>query len=260
MNQKDISHIISAVQPDVVIHAAAVRDVLFCQSHPLFTENLNLGATAFIPKIRQYRFHTIFISAAEVYSGNTGMFFTEDIIPQPSNVYGMTKIRAEDILRESWPSWTILRLGALYGLNNGARASFIDRWMQSLVRKERMKLVADRFFTPLYVEDVPQIVRFAIETYKDNAVYHIAGPDRVSPYSFGLRLAKHFGYDENLVQPDTMEHHPDEKILGKDVSLGSLRLTKDFGLTPRSVTSAFKLLESRLNTGWTDERELVVES
>jgi dTDP-4-dehydrorhamnose reductase len=53
------------------------------------------------------------------------------------------------------------------------------------------------------VEDLAQALLEIIEK-KLSGIYHVVGPDQLSKYDFGVRIAERFGLDPDLITPVSM--------------------------------------------------------
>ena len=257
MVQSDFGRVLSVLRPDVLIQAAGLKSVEMCEEHKRFAEDLHVGMTSYLTKVAKSNYHFILISTAQVYSGQTGKYHTEKHNIIARNTFGNTKKRAEEMIIEQNLRHTIFRLGQLYGISNGARGSFLDEWSRQLAKKEPVDVVADRYFTPLFVEDVGRAIRLAIESQsKKHGLYNLGGQDRTSPFSFALKFAKYMGYDPTLIKPVLQETVESQVAYGKDTSMDSSAFVKDFGYRARGVLDSLKIMKARLASGWTDLREM----
>lgn len=85
--------------PEIVFHLAAKHHVPWCRAHPEETRSVNVDGTdallsALGPSIRS----VVLASSAAVYGWADQPFF-EDSIPEPADVYGKSKLEAEQLLQ-----------------------------------------------------------------------------------------------------------------------------------------------------------------
>lgn len=101
----------NAKGPFEIIHCGAVSDIKDCEKNKteaykanvVYTQNLAHIAADFGSRI-------IFLSSDQVYDYFNKKEHTEMGVPCPSNYYGMTKLWAENIIKEICPRHHILRL------------------------------------------------------------------------------------------------------------------------------------------------------
>lgn len=117
-------YIFRQVEPDIVIHLAAVSSAAYADKHPRETVQTNVEGTLNLLEAARLvgvkRF--VFTSSSMVY----GDFDTEPADEghplRPRNIYGISKMAGEWIVRRSGLPFTIVRPSAVYGpLDSGGR-------------------------------------------------------------------------------------------------------------------------------------------
>ncbi|MEO1074736.1 MAG: sugar nucleotide-binding protein, partial [Bacteroidota bacterium] len=85
-----------------------------------------------------------------------------------------------------------------------------------------------------------------IEWRGKSGLYHLAGRETMTVFEFARRLAKHFGFDPDLVQPITAaELHPTHPR-PPATPLLILRAETELGYKPRPLSAAFDHLGKQL--------------
>jgi len=160
-NEKDTFNIFNKINPDVVIHAAALTDVDKCQKDPFYAYQLNVKATKNIVKWAQNKENNlrfIYISTDQVYN-NKGASSENDEV-SPVNVYSMTKLWGEEkalLLNNS----VVLRVNFV-GLDGG----LVDWLIKMNNQKKKITLFDDVIFNPIYIPNlVSIIIRLVDEEY-----------------------------------------------------------------------------------------------
>jgi nucleoside-diphosphate-sugar epimerase len=114
-----VSGLLSAVEPAVIIHLAAVIPPL-CYAKPVLARAVNVKATAHLVKAAAAqpvppRF--VLASSIAVYGPRNPYrisdVLTSDTAVRPYDLYGGHKVEAETIVRASGLDWVILRLGGV---------------------------------------------------------------------------------------------------------------------------------------------------
>ena len=81
-----------------VVHSAAVTSPDDCEKDPEFARRINVDATRILATNLPEDTLLIYISTDLVFDGLKG-FYSEDDKPKPVNIYGETKLEAENIVR-----------------------------------------------------------------------------------------------------------------------------------------------------------------
>jgi len=115
--------IINSINPDFVLHTAAIADTGKCENNPELSYNINVKGTENVAKgCNKTGSKLIYLSSEQIYNGNVEAGpYSEEIKPEPNTIYGKHKLESEfkikEILEEAW----ILRLTWLFGLPEKAQ-------------------------------------------------------------------------------------------------------------------------------------------
>lgn len=95
-----LDRLLEAHSPDVVCHLAAIHFVPYCNEHPVEAVDVNVNGTrTLLEALRSHRPQRVLVaSTAAVYPAEGGPF-TEEHLPGPIDIYGYTKLMAEDLTR-----------------------------------------------------------------------------------------------------------------------------------------------------------------
>jgi dTDP-4-dehydrorhamnose reductase len=106
---------VSRIRPEVILHAAAIADVDRCEANPDLAFRVNTVGTACLAAAAQMSGATlIFISTDYVFDGTKGTPYTEFDRPNPINVYGWSKLQAEEYVRTLCPRHFVVRTAWLF--------------------------------------------------------------------------------------------------------------------------------------------------
>jgi dTDP-4-dehydrorhamnose reductase len=235
LNENELRIVFQQVNPDVVIHTAAV-------TNPVPKENqsakdyfdLNVTATKNIASLcEKYNSKLIYISTDLVYAGYRGSFLKEDAKLIPASLYAETKLVGENKVKEFTNNYLILRTALLYGFGlNHSRSHF--HFMYDEFKNERpVKLFTDQFRTPISLKDVSRIIVELAQMNVKSGTINVGGTERVSRYELGEMLCSIAGFDKNLLQKITLDEISNFPKV-EDVSLNIDKLIS-FGLKPRSI-------------------------
>ncbi|WP_017298032.1 SDR family oxidoreductase [Nodosilinea nodulosa] len=228
--------------PDAIIHTAALSQPNRCEQDPHLSYQLNVEATRLLAQFCGSRHLPFaFTSTDQVFDGQAAPY-SEDSVPSPISVYGRHKVEAEALVQALHPAAVICRLPLLYGPPSPTAECFLQGFVRTLKAGQPLHLFTDEFRTPAYVEDVAAGLLFALENTA--GLLHLGGPDRLSRYDFGLRMAATFGLDQNLILPGKQADVAMPAPRPADVSSNSQRAF-GLGYRPRSVLAGLSASAER---------------
>lgn len=155
---------LAPAKPELVVNTAAMHNLEACEADPdaAFAVNAT-GAHNLAVAGCETGFALLHVSTDYVFDGTKGDPYTERDAPGPLNVYGRTKLKGEELVRETLPRHFIVRTSGLYG-RAACRAKPSGNFVQLMLRLARergeVRVVTDEIVTPTYTEDLArQMVR-----------------------------------------------------------------------------------------------------
>lgn len=183
------------IQPDVVVHLAAMADVGTAEREPAKATAVNVAATSAIARLcESHSARLLFISTEYVFDGGQG-FYSEGDRPNPTTHYGRTKLEAEQEVAELASRWSVLRTSIVYGWPEPGRRNFVPWLIERLQSGQPYTGSAEAVRSPIYVEHLIDGIAKLVEEYHPG-IHHVAGRDWVSMYDFAVAVAA--GFDLNL--------------------------------------------------------------
>lgn len=213
----------TAVEPEVVIHCAAMVDVDACEDDPLGAYAINSDLTGAIAGAAPEGCLMVYVTTDGVFSGDKP-FMTETDLPCPRTAYGKSKLHGEWSAQLAGPDYLIIRTN-FFGWSSGRKTSFAEWLYQALERQEPITLFDDFFFSPIYVSDFVGRLRLLIEG-GHRGLFHLCGKDRISKFDFGHLLATEAGFSMNAVTKGSIENARLTAPRPKDMSLSSVRFER----------------------------------
>ena len=217
-DKKSISEIIHRIQPDAVIHCAAWSDLEQCEQNRESAFQINTESTvALAEACVESGIRLIFTSSDMVFDGEQGNYVESDL-PRPINIYGETKLLAEDKIRTICSNYVIVRVALVYGKPITRGNSFSEKILNCFREGKSVPLFTDQFRTPVWVQTLAEaLLELVDHDYTGNI--HIGGSERVDRYTFGLILAGIARHPSKLCQPIRMSDLPTTAPRPKDTSL-----------------------------------------
>ncbi len=229
-------------RPDGVIHTAALSQPNRCEQDPTLSYAINVQASETLATLcREYQIPLVFTSTDQVFDGQAAPY-DETSLPNPINTYGRHKLEAELRIRAIYPAATLCRLPLLYGPPSAHGACFLQDFLARLRAGQSLSLFTDEYRTPAYVEDVAAGLLLALD--HPGTLLHLSGPERLSRYEFGLRMAEVFDLDGQLIQPCRQADVAMAAARPADVSSNSQR-AMDLGYHPRGIWAGLEAVRQR---------------
>ncbi len=171
---------------DVIVHCAAESSLINCEEQPDYAYEVNAVATKKLVKwSKKQKSRFIYLSTDIVFSGDKGNYIETDK-PDPINVYGRTKLAAEDNILSEHSNAVIARIALCFGKGLGKTQSFID-WLQSnLEHGEDTFLFSDEYRTPVSAIYIAKAV-WELVNNNFTGLIHLTGKEKIDRYNFGIR-------------------------------------------------------------------------
>ncbi|OVE75212.1 hypothetical protein BVX97_05215 [bacterium E08(2017)] len=231
---------------DLIIHCAAFRDPDFCETNKDAARQLNaLVPQALANMANKRKARMVHISTDYVFDGKNAPY-SEDSTPAPINVYGITKLEAEQLVSAACPDSTIVRIPVLYGDSPSTTPSpFLDKVINSLKAKTPFEMDNHTVRRPTCTADVAEAIAFLIDS-DFNGTIHASAQEKATNYTWAKYVAELIGADSSLVSPmaDPIRRaapRPDDSTLLSDL------LKEIGGPAPRPFSEALPSLKKITN-------------
>jgi dTDP-4-dehydrorhamnose reductase len=175
---------IHALKPDLLIHCAALSRTKACEQDPEQARRINVEATAHLARLCQ-DIPFIFLSSGEVFDGRTGWYGETDE-PNPINVYGQTKLEAEQAVLQN-PRHSVVRIVLTAGTSETGDRSFVEDMCRTAKAGKDVRLYADEFRCPLPAAVIARATWELVDR-KQPGLYHLGGSERLSRWEIGEAL------------------------------------------------------------------------
>jgi len=189
-------------QPTHIIHAGAISKPDECEVNKPLADAINIEGTAILLRAaKEYAATFLFCSTDFVFDGERGMY-AEDDTPNPVNYYGLTKLRAEALVKQYEYNWSIVRTVLNYGKPFNKRNNIVTIVREKLERGEVYEVFNDQVRTPTYAGDFAWGITAMLE--KNAAgIYNICGEDVLTPYEIAMATAAFLQLDTSLIKKIT---------------------------------------------------------
>lgn len=197
-----LDSLLNKIQPDTIIHTAAMTNVDACELEQESCDKLNIDLVSRITDYcKRNDSYLVHLSTDFIFDGNKGSIYKEEDEANPVNHYGLSKLKSEKVVLDSNIRSAILRTILVYGLVDGNDRSNIVLWLKkSLEQKQDINVVTDQLRMPTLAEDLAEACWLAVEK-EANGVYNVSSSVLMSIYEIALSVADTFGLDKNYIHP-----------------------------------------------------------
>lgn len=186
-NLVQVKEIIKKENPQVVINCAAATNVDGCESNEELAFKINaLGPRNLAIACEEIKAKLVQVSTDYVFSGTSKKQLREFDLTEPCSVYGKTKLKGEEYVREFSSKYFIVRTSWLYG---SVGNNFVYTMRNLGATKESLNVVKDQIGNPTNANDLSHHILKLIET-DEYGVYHCTGEGECSWYDFAKLIMK----------------------------------------------------------------------
>ena len=247
-NKNAVTQLIASEKPQVVFNTAAMTNVDLCEEKKEACDSLNVNAVQYLSvACQQIDAHLIHISTDFIFDGEDGPYKEEDK-PNPLSYYGLSKLKSENIVKESDCNWTILRTIIVFGVGENLNKSNIVLWAKGALEKdESLNIIDDQFRAPTLAEDLADACILAAKK-KAYGIFNASGKDIMSIYEIVERIAKHYrNTTKNLNKISTATLN---QKAGRPPKTGFVldKARKVLGYNPHSFEQCLAIIDKQLGS------------
>jgi dTDP-4-dehydrorhamnose reductase len=200
-NPSQTIEIILRHSPDLVIHAAAYRDLDHCEQHPGAAWKVNVDGTRNVVNgCNEAGSKLVFISTDMVFNEKPEGMYQESSELNPMNYYGKSKVEAEKITMTNDQN-VVARISLLYGWHIlNFRSDFVGWVIDNVKNEQTVKLFTDQYRNVTFTDHVAEAI-IDIFNKSKSGIYHIAGNECINRFEFGQKICKVFELNEQYIKP-----------------------------------------------------------
>jgi dTDP-4-dehydrorhamnose reductase len=188
---------LAALDPDWVVHAAALTDVDGCEQEPECAMAVNAGGTRRVAEgCRLAGAGLVYLGTDYVFDGRKGAPYTEGDAPAPLNAYGRSKLEGEHAVRSLVSRWLIVRTAWLYGIHG---KNFVKTILGKVESGEVLRVVDDQVGSPTYAADLARSVALLLSR-EQTGLFHVTNSGSCSWYEFTREILRLTGKDMGTVR------------------------------------------------------------
>lgn len=250
-DRQEVRKVIDEIEPDVIVHTAAMTNVDKCETERNAAWRANVTAVeniAHSAKLTGAR--VVHISTDYVFDGKNGPY-DEFARPNPVSYYGRTKLASENILNTVGIPHTIFRTMVLYGIGYGVKMNFALWVLRELSEGRTARVVDDQIGNPTLADDLAYAIVKSIELER-TGLYHVAGRDLVSRYAFARTLAEVFEFDPAMIVPIKTSSLKQSAPRPMKSGFITLKAETDLGIKLSDMRQGLTVLRNQLSVNMKD--------
>ncbi len=210
LTKDDLEKKLENYKPEIIILTAAYTHVDGCEQNPNLSKLVNvIGVQKVTNYCKKHETKLIFFSTDYIFDGEKGPY-NENDAPNPLNIYGAHKLEAENIIKENLKNYLIIRTAWLADPMFDDK-NYIAQVLRKLKNAEIVKAVTDQYGNPTLTRNLVHNMEVLIKK-NANGIFHVCGAETIDRFTYTKKLAKGFGYDENLVLPAISSDFPSTAI------------------------------------------------
>lgn len=235
----NVELLVCEVNPDVIIHCAAVTDVEYCENNPSESRILNADVCKLLTSVCiSDQVKIVMISTDQLWR-NADPWIKEDEKPEPVNIYGQTKAAGENYISD-YKNHLIIRTN-FFGNGTSWKPSLSDIILKTLVNGKIFHGFEDVYFSPMFVND---LAGYIIKCVNRNLIglYHVSGSDRLSKYEFAVKMADHFGFSNKQIKRTALKSKNFSAKRPFEMSLCTEKISRDLDIVMPGINESIKKL------------------
>ncbi|MCF7907811.1 MAG: dTDP-4-dehydrorhamnose reductase [Candidatus Omnitrophica bacterium] len=204
-----VMRLVEKESPDYIFHLAAETDVDLCEEDPDHAFRVNSQGTENIALVcLEHKIPCLYISTGAVFSGVKQEPYTEFDTPLPVSVYGRSKLKGEEIVKNTLNKYFIIRAGWMVG-GWELDKKFVYKIVQQLKKgQKQLRVVADKFGSPTFTKDFANNLMSVINS-KRYGLYHMANTGTCSRYDMAVKIVEYMGLNGQVtIEPVSSEQFP----------------------------------------------------
>lgn len=232
------------IQPDIVINCAAYTAVDKAESDPVVADAINHLAIATLADLcNTTATKLVHISTDYVFDGTSPVAYTEDDLPNPKSVYGVTKLAGEIACSKKCPESIIIRTAWVY---SEFGANFVKTMLRLMDERESLSVVNDQIGSPTYAADLAQVILTILDSNKwQPGIYHYSNQGEISWYDFAVDI-KTFAQKNCEIRGIPASSYPTPAERPAYSLLDKSKINAVYGIKPIDYKTSLRIMMDRL--------------
>jgi len=234
IDKNNCETIFEKYKPQFCINAAAYTAVDKAESETEKAYAINVTGAQNLAAVCKLNNTTLLhVSTDFVFDGLATQPYSEEAIPNPTGVYGVTKLQGEQVIQSTWEKHFIIRTSWVY-------SQFANNFMKTMLRlaseRDSLSVVSDQIGTPTNAVDLAETLVKIIKSChaelvsaSNYGIYNFSNEGQCSWYDFAKEIFKVNNISINLQAIPTSAYPTPAKRPVYSV-LDKSKIKKEFGI------------------------------
>lgn len=233
-NLDETLDLFNSINPDIVIHSAALANIDLCETNHELADLLNIKVTENIIKASESsNSKIIYFSTSYVFNGKENIYVETDET-SPTTYYGYTKHVGENKIKNYKLDWLILRTDQPYGwIEKWQKDNSVTRVLNNFSKSASVRDVVDWLNNPTLVDDLSNIISILLDK-KKTGIYHAVGSDFINRFEWAKITAEIFNLNkEKIISIQSKDL--DLSAVRVNVNLSNKKIIQDTGYNMKGI-------------------------
>lgn len=206
----------SEQKPKVIVHCAALTDLVKCEQHPEEAYRVNAAGTYHMALgARSVGAKLIYVSTSDVFEGTKKKPYETDDVPNPTTVYGRSKHLGELAIQGLLDDYVIMRISWMFGGGKERDNKFVGKLLRQGAVGD-IRATTDKRASPSWSRDVAKAIQTLIREDK-RGIYHVGG-GVATKFDIAQELVAITGWNRKVLPVHSSEF-PSPYIIGDNESM-----------------------------------------
>jgi dTDP-4-dehydrorhamnose reductase len=185
-NIDNVKSVFSEIKPEIVLNTAAYHNLPECEKNPDISFQVNaIGALNLAKITSDIGSVLVHYSTDYVFDGEKREPYIEKDLTNPLNIYAMTKLNGEILIKNYCTRYFIIRISGIYGetVCRAKGGNFITTMKKAARERDVVKVVNDEILTPTPVYEIAKNTAQLFNT-EGFGLYHMTCEGQCSWFEF----------------------------------------------------------------------------
>lgn len=212
-------------RPDIIINCAGMTDVDECEANKEEAFRVNaIGARNLSIIAGKISAKLVHISTDDIFNGTKEKPFDEFDEPNPSTIYGKSKLAGERYVKEFTRKHFIIRSSWVYG----HKSNFVTKVIEAAKNRQTLHIANDQYGSPTSAKELAKFIVYIMNT-NEYGTYHMTCLGVCSREEFAKEILKQLNIETQFIgvptnQADFTNQHPSYTVLDDLI----LRILNDY--------------------------------
>lgn len=184
-------------RPDIIINCAGITNLRDCSNNPDLAYMVNtIGARNLAVQAQVVNAKFFQLSSDDVFAGGENEKYNEFDVTDAIDVYGKSKIAAEELVKNLINKYFIIRSSWVYG----SEKDYVNIVCEALRNNDNVRASTTHTAVPTSALCIANVINSLINT-TDYGIYHVTCKGNCTRYEFACEIASILGYSTDKIIP-----------------------------------------------------------